>query len=159
MRLVTQASAGQWRLWIAVIVALLLCFPSCSALFSPLKPYLHLKTLRTNLVTFFVFSGMALSCISKICDSEALAKRKLTQAIFFSFSAHAISTVIQSVGFGQCRLSQESHPIRLRKTPRSLTVYILKHNIHRSKPFDLKTLKQLLVIHNYPCCYSAITFL
>ena len=54
---------------------------------------LPLKTFVPNFVAFFVFSGTASSCVSKISDSEILAKREFTPAVLFSFGLRIIHSV------------------------------------------------------------------
>ena len=85
----------------------------------------HGKSFIPNFVAFFVFSGSASSCISNISDSQTLAKREFTPAILFLFDLR----IIHSVGGKKCSLARDSEPIRLRKTPRSLSVYILIVNV------------------------------
>ena len=53
-------------------------------------------------------------------DSETLAKSEFTPAVLFLFGLRIIHTV-----GGECSLARDSEPIRLLKTPRSLSVYIL----------------------------------
>ena len=55
-------------------------------------------------------------------DSETLAKREFTTAILFLFGLR----IIHSVGGEKCSLARDSEPIRLLKTPRSLSVCYLK---------------------------------
>ena len=50
-----------------------------------------------------------------------LAKREFTPAILFLFGL----CIIHSEGGKQCSLARDSEPMRLLKTPRSLSVYIL----------------------------------
>lgn len=52
--------------------------------------FYSLKTFRSNLIAFFVFSGTPSSCILRISNSETLAKREFTPAILFLFGSRIV---------------------------------------------------------------------
>ena len=82
---------------------------------------------------FSIYTGSDLNNIFRRkplkIDSETLEKREFTPAILFLFGLR----IIHSVGGEYCSLARDSEPIRLLKTPRSLSVYILMKVIRKSR--------------------------